>query len=160
MTDGPAASGPPALAVAPVAGRVVALSEVPDAVFAGQLVGAGVALEPDTAGGAVTVTAPVAGRLVKVHPHAFVVVGDDGRGLLVHVGIDTVRLGGRGFELLAAEGDAVEQGRPVVRVDPTVVAEAGLSAVCPVVLLDSAPDSVDQAAVGRVVSAGEALFAY
>jgi len=152
VTDGPLA------VVAPVAGRVVALADVPDPVFAGQLVGAGVAIEPDTAGGATTVVSPVAGALVKVHPHAFVVVGPDGRGLLVHVGIDTVKLDGRGFELLAAEGDAVEQGAPVVRFDPEVVAEAGFSAVCPVVVLDSPADSVEQAAVGRTVSVGDALF--
>ena len=147
--------------LSPVAGRVVALAEVPDAVFAGQLVGAGVALEPSAppAGSSlVEVVSPVDGVVVKLHPHAFVVVGESGTGLLVHVGIDTVKLGGEGFELVVAEGATVAAGDVVVRFDPAVVAEAGYSAVIPVVVLDSAPDSVPQQAVGTTVASGEPLF--
>lgn len=147
--------------LAPVAGRVVALADVPDAVFAGQLVGAGVAIEPSAppAGDRlVDVASPVDGTVVKLHPHAFAVVLASGTGLLVHVGIDTVGLGGRGFELAVVEGATVASGEVVVRFDPAVVAEAGLSAVCPVVVLDSAPDSVGQEAVGTVVERGTALF--
>ena len=147
--------------VSPVAGRVTALAEVPDAVFAGQLVGAGVAVEPSAppAGGLVAVVSPVAGEIVKLHPHAFVVVGESGTGLLVHVGIDTVKLGGAGFELAVAEGATVAAGDLVVTVDPQVVADAGWSLVCPVVVLDSAPDSVAQEAVGTSVETGDVLFA-
>lgn len=146
--------------VSPVAGRVTALAEVPDAVFAGQLVGAGVAVEPSAppGGGVVSVVSPVAGEIVKLHPHAFVVVDEWGTGLLVHVGIDTVKLGGEGFELVVAEGATVAAGDLVVRFDPAVVAEAGYSAVIPVVVLDSAPDSVPQQAVGTTVASGEPLF--
>lgn len=150
---------------APVAGRVVALADVPDAVFAGQLVGAGVAIEPSAppagrgAGdGLVAVFSPIAGEVVKLHPHAFVVVHDSGVGVLVHVGIDTVKLGGSGFELAVAEGANVAAGELVVTFDPAVVAEAGYSAVCPVVVLDSAPDTVSQEAVGTSVAPGDALF--
>jgi glucose-specific phosphotransferase system IIA component len=146
--------------VSPVAGRVTALAEVPDAVFAGQLVGAGVAVEPSAppAGGLVDVVSPVSGEVVKLHPHAFVVVDGSGAGVLVHVGIDTVKLGGAGFELAVAEGATVAAGDLVVRFDPAVVAEAGYSAVIPVVLLDSAPDSVPQHAVGTTVASGSPLF--
>ncbi|MDY0893104.1 PTS glucose transporter subunit IIA [Frigoribacterium sp. CFBP9030] len=164
---------------APVAGRVVALADVPDAVFAGQLVGAGVAIEPsappagrgagaepgaepgdgaETGAGLVAVVSPIAGEVVKLHPHAFVVVHDSGVGVLVHVGIDTVKLGGSGFELAVAEGATVAAGELVVTFDPAVVAEAGYSAVCPVVVLDSAPDTVSQEAVGTSVAPGDALF--
>lgn len=155
--------------VSPVAGRVAALAEVPDAVFAEQLVGAGVAVEPSAppAGGAaagdgatalVAVVSPIAGEIVKLHPHAFVVVDESGTGVLVHVGIDTVKLGGSGFELAVAEGATVSAGDLVVRFDPAVVAEAGYSAVVPVVVLDSAPDSVSQQAVGTSVESGAPLF--
>ncbi|NRD27833.1 PTS glucose transporter subunit IIA [Frigoribacterium sp. VKM Ac-2836] len=154
--------------VSPVAGRVTALAEVPDAVFAGQLVGAGVAVEPSAppagdgadagAGARVLVVSPIAGEIVKLHPHAFVVVAESGTGVLVHVGIDTVKLGGSGFELAVAEGATVAAGDLVVRFDPAVVAEAGYSAVVPVVVLDSAPDSVSQQAVGTTVNSGEPLF--
>jgi len=151
--------------VSPVAGRVTALAEVPDAVFAGQLVGAGVAIEPSAPpagvdGGAarVAVVSPIDGEVVKLHPHAFVVVGASGAGLLVHVGIDTVKLGGAGFELAVAEGATVAAGDLVVTFDPAVVAAAGYSAVVPVVVLDSAPDSVSQQAVGTTVEPGTPLF--
>jgi len=148
--------------LAPVAGRVVALAEVPDEVFAGQLVGAGVAIEPSAPPAGrdrVEVVSPVAGELVKLHPHAFVVVDASGTGVLVHVGIDTVKLGGAGFELAVAEGATVAAGDLVVTVDPQVVADAGWSLVCPVVVLDSAPDSVAQEAVGTSVETGDVLFA-
>lgn len=154
--------------VSPVTGRVTALADVPDAVFAEQLVGAGVAVEPSAppAGGPaadagtalVAVVSPIAGEIVKLHPHAFVVVDEAGIGVLVHVGIDTVKLGGTGFEVTVAEGATVAAGDLVVRFDPAVVAEAGYSAVVPVVVLDSAPDSVSQQAVGTSVVSGAPLF--
>jgi PTS system glucose-specific IIA component len=151
------------VALAPVTGRVVSLADVPDAVFAGQLVGAGVAIEPSAppAGGRlVDVVSPVDGEIVKLHPHAFAVVHESGTGLLVHVGIDTVKLGGEGFELAVAEGATVAAGDVVVRFDPAVVAAAGYSAVCPVVVLDSAPDSVAQESVGTDVEARSPLFSF
>jgi PTS system N-acetylglucosamine-specific IIA component len=141
----------------PVAGRVVAMSDVPDPVFAGAMVGPGVAVDPARSPGAAV--SPVAGTLVKLHPHAFVVVMADGRGVLVHLGIDTVQLKGAGFELLAGEGDAVGAGGPVVSWDPTAVEAGGRSPICPVVALDAAAGAVsDPGPPGRVVTAGDRLF--
>ena len=139
--------------LAPVGGRVVPLSEVPDAVFAEEMVGPGVAIEPT--GSVVDAVAPVSGRILKLHPHAFVVLTEDGVGVLVHLGIDTVRLEGRGFELLAAEGDTVAAGDPVVRWDPSTL-EEGMSSTVPVVLMDQPQGSVT--ADPREVAAGEPLF--
>lgn len=144
--------------VTPFAGAVVSLADVPDPVFAGQLVGAGVAVVAPAGSRAVIATAPVAGTIVKLHPHAFALEGSAGVDVLVHVGIDTVKLAGAGFELLAAEGDAVQAGTPVVRFDAVAIEEAGYSAVCPVVVLGSAPDSVGQEAVGATVDVGDVLF--
>ena len=127
--------------LAPLDGAVVALPDVPDPVFAGQIVGAGLAIEPGDGVTEAVVVSPVAGRLVKVHPHAFVVAADSGTGVLVHLGIDTVKLGGAGFTLLADEGSEVAAGTPVVSFDPTAVRRAGLSAVCPVVVMQSPADS-------------------
>ncbi len=79
----------------PFAGPVVALADVPDPVFAEQLVGAGVAVDPTGAEGPVTAVAPVDGSIVKLHPHAFALQGAAGTDVLVHVGIDTVKLGAR-----------------------------------------------------------------
>jgi len=142
----------------PFAGPVVALADVPDPVFSGQLVGAGVAVDPTGVEGAVTAVAPVDGTIVKLHPHAFALQGAAGTDVLVHVGIDTVKLAGEGFELLAAEGDAVTAGDPVVRFTPSAISAAGYSPVCPVVVLGSTADSVDQGAVGTTVLDGDTLY--
>jgi PTS system glucose-specific IIA component len=142
----------------PFAGPVVALADVPDPVFADQLVGAGVAVDPTGVDGAVTAVAPVAGTIVKLHPHAFALQGSAGTDLLVHVGIDTVKMAGEGFELLVAEGATVAAGDPVVRFTPATISAAGYSPVCPVVVLGSAPDSVAQDTVGSTVVEGDTLF--
>ena len=142
----------------PFAGPVVALADVPDPVFAGQLVGAGVAVDPTGVEVAVTAVAPVDGTIVKLHPHAFALQGAAGTDVLVHVGIDTVKMAGEGFELLAAEGDTVAAGDPVVRFTPATILAAGYSPVCPVVVLGSTPDSIAQDAVGTTVAAGDTLF--
>ncbi|GII00943.1 PTS sugar transporter subunit IIA [Planobispora takensis] len=141
--------------LAPVAGAAVGLEAVPDPVFSGGLVGAGAAIDPAREPG--RVVAPIAGKIVKLHPHAFVVVGDDGRGILVHLGIDTVQLRGEGFELLAAEGDRVSAGQPVVAWNPAEIEAGGRSPVCPVVALDAEEGTVSALAEGRVC-AGDELF--
>ncbi|APE34002.1 PTS glucose transporter subunit IIA [Nocardia mangyaensis] len=143
--------------LAPLPGKVVALAEVPDPVFAGQLVGSGVAVDPDRTRGPLVVTAPIAGKIVKLHPHAFVILGH-GVGVLVHLGIDTVKLKGEGFELLAAEGDEVVAGAPVVTFDPTRIDTTGYSPICPIVVMDSAKDSVTSDAIDTAVEPGALLF--
>src|SRR4029077_1767450 len=83
---------------------------------------------------------PIAGTLVKLKPHAFVVAGRDGRGVLVHLGIDTVNLDGAGFELLAVEGTQVAVWTPVIRWTPAEIEAGGLSPICPVIALDAPPE--------------------
>jgi sugar PTS system EIIA component len=142
--------------LAPIAGTVVPLAEVPDPVFAGQMVGSGAAVEPP-AGEMFDVVSPVAGKVIKLLPHAFVVVESSGRGVLTHVGIDTVKLKGEGFKLLIAQGDTVGAGAAVMRVDPTAALAAGYSMVSPVVVLDTKPDVATLTGAGTV-TAGEELF--
>jgi PTS system glucose-specific IIA component len=146
----------PLVVLAPMAGTVVPLAEVPDPVFAGQMVGSGAAVEPP-AGEMFDVVSPVAGKVIKLLPHAFVVVEESGRGVLTHVGIDTVKLKGEGFKLLIAQGDTVEAGAMVMRVDPAAALAAGYSMVSPVVVLDTKPDTATLVAAGSV-TAGEELF--
>ncbi|GAA4723613.1 PTS glucose transporter subunit IIA [Isoptericola chiayiensis] len=139
----------------PVAGRVIPTDEVPDPVFAGGLVGPGTAVEPTGD----DVTAPVDGRVVKLHPHAFVVQSPDGPAVLVHLGIDTVQLGGEGFTLHVVEGDEVTAGDPVVTWSPAAVRDGGRSAACPVVVLEAPPEQVELlAAPGSDVSPGDPLL--
>jgi glucose-specific phosphotransferase system IIA component len=143
--------------LAPCPGRVLALSEVPDPVFAGEMVGPGVAIDPDP--GEVTVASPIAGKVVKMHPHAFVVLGADGVGVLVHLGINTVRLDGRGFEVLVEQGSTVEAGTPMVRWDPSTVAGEDMSTMVPVVAMDRPKGTVPVPAAGARTVAGDVLFA-
>lgn len=141
--------------LAPLPGRLVAMADVPDPVFASEMVGPGVAIDPDP--GEVTVVSPIAGKVVKVHPHAFVVLAPDGVGVLVHLGIDTVKLEGRGFEVLITQGSTVEAGTPMVRWDPATIAE-GMSPLVPVVAMDRPKGSVPQPSDGSRAAAGDVLF--
>ncbi|MFG1703578.1 PTS glucose transporter subunit IIA [Nonomuraea sp. M3C6] len=139
--------------LAPVEGAAVGLAAVPDPVFSAGLVGPGTAIDPLR--GPLKAVAPIAGKIMKLHPHAYVIVGDDGKGVLVHLGIDTVQLKGKGFQLLAAEGDRVCAGQPVVAWDPAAIEAGGRSPVCPVVALDA--ESVTGVVEGAV-HAGDELF--
>jgi sugar PTS system EIIA component len=142
--------------LAPIPGRVLPLSEVPDPVFAGAMVGPGAAVDPPR--GPVQAVAPVDGRIVKLHPHAFVVVTSSGRGVLVHLGIDTVQLQGEGFRLLAAEGDEVTAGTPLVAWDAAAVEAGGRSPVSPVIALDAPPEAIGDTVTAGQVEAGAKLF--
>ncbi|MEV0617041.1 PTS glucose transporter subunit IIA [Nonomuraea sp. NPDC050404] len=141
--------------LAPVEGAAVGLDAVPDPVFSAGMVGPGTAIEPLRGPG--RAVAPIAGKIMKLHPHAYVIVGDDGKGVLVHLGIDTVQLQGEGFRLLAAEGDRVSAGQPVVAWDPAAIEAGGRSPVCPVVALDALPAELTAVAVGAV-HVGDELF--
>lgn len=141
--------------LAPCPGRVITLGEVPDPVFAGEIVGPGVAIDP--APGPTTVVSPIAGKVIKVHPHAFVVLGN-GAGVLVHLGINTVRLEGKGFEVLTEQGSTVEAGEPMVRWDPASISGAEITTHVPVILMDAPKGSVTSPVTGQDVAAGDLLF--
>jgi PTS system N-acetylglucosamine-specific IIA component len=140
----------------PVAGRVIGLAAVPDPVFSGAMVGPGTAVDPGP--GICDAVAPVDGILVTLHPHAFVVVDPKGHGVLTHLGVDTVQLGGQGFRLLVDKGSAVRRGDPVVRWNPADVEAAGKSAVCPVVALDASAGALADLAEDTDVKQGDTLF--
>ncbi|MFC4334959.1 PTS sugar transporter subunit IIA [Salininema proteolyticum] len=144
--------------LAPVAGEIVSMDQVSDPVFAQGFVGPGLAVKP-VAEPRITAVAAIGGTVTKLHPHAYVVTGEDGRGVLVHLGIDTVELHGEGFELHVEEGAVVEAGQDIVTWNPVAVAEGGKDTICPVVALDGKPESITDQASGAV-SAGDALFAW
>jgi PTS system glucose-specific IIA component len=140
----------------PLAGRAIGLAAVPDPVFSGAMVGPGTAIDPVREPSAAL--APVDGIVVSLHPHAFVVVDDQGHGVLTHLGIDTVQLNGEGFELLVNKGDTVQRGQAIVRWDPVAVEAAGKSPICPVVALEATADSLSDVSESGDVKAGETLF--
>lgn len=145
----------------PLAGTVVAIEDVPDAVFSGKIVGPGLAVDPDRAEGAtVTAVAPIAGRVSKVHPHAFVVVSPEGRGILVHLGLDTVELKGEGFAIHAVEGQDVAAGDPIVSWTPTEIEASGRNPVVPVVALDADESTLSPVSPGGSVEAGATVFTW
>ena len=144
--------------LSPVTGRVVGLAGVPDPVFAQAMVGPGTAVDPERGPG--HAIAPVTGKIVKLHPHAYVVVDAEGHGVLVHLGIDTVKLKGEGFDLLAAEGDEVAAGQPVVGWNPAVIEAGGRSPICAVVALDAGTDALSDVVETGEVTKGAELFTW
>lgn len=123
---------------APVAGRVVPLSDVPDEMFSDGTMGPGIAIEPTDD----VVTAPADGTVESVFPtgHAIGLRLNDGTELLIHIGIDTVSMKGDGFETLVAAGDVVKTGDPLVRFDRDRIAAAGHATVTPMIVLNN-PDA-------------------
>lgn len=141
--------------LSPLAGTLGALKDVSDPVFASEMLGGGVAIDPTMT--TQQVVSPIAGKLLKVHPHAFV-VHDGTVGVLVHLGIDTVKLAGDGFTVLAAEKSTVEAGQAVVEWDPSVAVAHQMDPVVLICQMDTAPGPITPEA-GRQVVAGEVLFA-
>jgi len=142
----------------PVSGEIVPMGEVPDPVFAQAMVGPGVAVQP--AGGEQEALAPIDGTVVTLHPHAFVVAAEDGKGVLVHLGIDTVKQQGEGFTLHVVKGERVRAGQPLIGWNPESVRAAGYSAVVPVVALDAQAESLSGLPAGGRVTAGEQLYVW
>lgn len=140
--------------VAPVDGKVINLSEVPDPVFAEKMAGDGVAI--DTTGD--TIVAPCDGELTLIFNtnHAFAMTLSNGVELLVHVGIDTVSLEGKGFERLAEQGTKVKAGTPILKIDREFIKEKGLSLITPVLVtnVDSVKD-LKPSSIGNNVAAGK-----
>lgn len=122
------------LVLAPVTGRAVALADVPDPVFSQGMVGYGAAVDPPSE--IIDAVAPVSGKILKLLPHAFVIMTADSVGVLVHLGLDTVQLHGVGFTAHVAEGDTVTAGQAVITYDVPAIVAAGYSPVVPVVVMD------------------------
>lgn len=119
------------LVVAPLDGELMDISNVPDELFSQRLTGDGFAILP----GDGTVASPVNGTIYNVFPskHAIGIQTDGGKELLVHFGVNTVKLKGKGFELLVAEGDRVSAGQPILKVDLAMVKEHAPSIMTPVI---------------------------
>lgn len=124
---------------APVTGKTVNLKDVPDEVFSKKILGDGVAVIPDNG----KIVSPVNGEVVSLSDslHAYTFKSDDGLNILVHIGLDTVKLKGKGFKALVKAGDKVKRGTPVAEVDLDVLKEKGLNPITSVIVCD-APDNI------------------
>ena len=127
---------------APMHGRLVLLSDVPDPVFSGGVLGPGFAVDPADG----TVRAPLGGTVVTVPEtlHAVGLRSAGGTELLVHVGVDTVALKGEGFTARCAVGDVVEAGDVLLEVDLDLLRERVPSLLTPVIVTNSSELAVSE----------------
>jgi glucose-specific phosphotransferase system IIA component len=119
---------------APVDGQVVALESVNDDVFSQKLVGDGVAIMPMSD----VFTAPIDGTITKIFStnHAYSIKSTKDLEVMVHIGLETVALEGKGFERLANEGDKVKAGDPIIRVDLGYIREHAKDIITPIIITD------------------------
>lgn len=123
--------------LSPIEGTVYPLSKVPDPAFASEAMGLGVAIEPAVG----RVVAPFKGRIALAFKkkHAVALVSDNGAEVMIHVGIDTVKLDGKYFTCHVKEGDLVEAGDLLLEFDVEKIREAGFQTITPVIVTNS-PD--------------------
>jgi multiphosphoryl transfer protein len=140
----------------PLQGWSAPLEEAPDAVFAGQMMGDGVAIDPT--GG--VLHAPCDGTLIVVptSKHAVTLRADNGAEILLHVGIDTVGLGGEGFELHVREGQRVRAGDRLISFDLDLLARRAKSLMTPVILTDTMGFSICRRSQNCSLQVGDFLM--
>lgn len=156
-TEAPAAAAATTTVVnAPVAGHVISLDETGDPVFASRALGEGVGIQPADS----TVVAPVSGVLQTVAEtgHAFGIKTDDGVEVLVHVGIDTVKMNGEGFDVKVKANEHVNAGDNLVVVDFDKVKEAGYSTTTLMTVLNTVAFASVTPKTGVDVKAGESVI--
>lgn len=145
--------------VAPVSGKAIPLSEVPDPVFAQKMAGDGMAIMPT----ADVVVAPADGELTLLFgtKHAFAMTLANGLEILVHIGVDTVGLNGEGFEALAEQGQKVKAGTPIIKIDRDFITSKGLSLATPVLITNvTETKSISPVESGDVVAGETTVVAY
>ncbi len=126
---------------APVNGTMIDLTQVPDKVFASKMMGEGVAFVYDDN----IVCAPVDGTITLIPNslHAIGMTTDIGLEVLVHIGLDTVSLNGKGFKKLANQGDKVKAGTPIIQIDREFMKEKGIDLTTPMVITNSSDYNVE-----------------
>ena len=143
--------------VSPLAGEVKELSQATDPVFAQGVMGQGVVILPSEG----ELVAPVNGTVSVLFPtnHAVGIVSDEGVELLMHIGMDTVNLDGKGFEAHVAQGDRVSVGQKLVSFDIAAIQEAGLVTETPVIITNQEQFQADeQGTLPRTVRRGDKLM--
>lgn len=117
--------------VMPASGELMDITNVPDPVFSEKMTGDGFAVLPEEG----TICSPVYGKVFNVFPskHAIGILSDGGKEVLVHIGVNTVKLKGQGFKVLVEEGDLVAAGQPIMEVDIAYVKENAKSLISPII---------------------------
>lgn len=145
--------------MAPFAGVVTELKEVPDEAFAQKMLGDGFAITPEEK----TIQSPCEGEVVQMFStgHAVGIETKSGLEILVHIGIDTVKLDGEGFTILVENGDKVEVGTPLVEIDRDFVEKEAPSLSSPVIITNMEKvKKVELLKTGKVESGAKILKVY
>ncbi|HFJ5205369.1 TPA: glucose-specific PTS transporter subunit IIBC [Staphylococcus aureus] len=142
---------------APLTGEVTPLSEVPDQVFSEKMMGDGIAIKPSQG----EVRAPFNGKIQMIFPtkHAIGLVSDSGLELLIHIGLDTVKLNGEGFTLHVEEGQEVKQGDLLINFDLDYIRNHAKSDITPIIVTQGNITNLDfkQGEHGNILF-GDQLF--
>lgn len=136
--------------LAPLAGRVIPLSEVSDQTFAKGLLGQGIAIQPTGS----RVVAPSDAKIEAIFPtgHAVALHTKEGLDVLIHVGLDTVKLEGKHFAVYASEGDTVQRGDVLIEFDREAIAAEGYDVTVPILICNSVEFSSIKGRVGFEVA--------
>ena len=142
--------------VSPLSGTAVQITEVPDPIFSGKMMGDGAAVIPDNG----TIVAPVDGELTMIAPtlHAYGFKAEDGTEVLVHVGLETVGLDGAAFKVLKEAGSKVRRGEPVAEVDLELLKSKNLNPITAIVLTSTPKDAVITVREGKVKGGEETIL--
>lgn len=141
---------------APVSGNAVALASIKDEVFASGAMGKGAAIEPSDN----TIVAPADGEVLMTFPtgHAIGLKTKDGAEVLIHIGMDTVELQGKGFETLVKKGDKVTSGQSLIKFDLQSIKDAGYETTVPMVVTNSKNyHEINQVKEGAIKAGDELL---
>ena len=145
------------LLCAPVAGKAVPVSEVPDPTFAEEMLGKGIAVIPSD--GKVYAPCDATVDLMFDTGHAVSLVADNGAEILIHVGLETVSLEGKPFTVHAANGDKVKKGQLLIEVDLDAVKAAGLPTITPMVVCNTDEYPTFDTFVGKDVTNEDVVIA-
>lgn len=143
--------------VSPVTGQLIHIEDVNDPVFSSKIMGEGFAVIPEEE----TVVAPVSGVIVTVAEtgHAFGMKTKEGVEILVHIGIDTVNLGGAGFSVLEELGSKVQAGTPVIQYDKEFLNEKKMDPTVITIITAGCEKAIRLVNAGKTVRSGELVIA-
>ncbi|WP_062352494.1 PTS sugar transporter subunit IIA [Bacillus kwashiorkori] len=141
---------------APLTGTLLPLEQVPDPVFSEKMMGDGIAIEP-TEG---KVVSPVDGEILQVFPtkHAVGIKANNGAEILIHIGLETVGMGGEGFTAHVAEGSKVKQGDLLITVDLDLVKEKAKSTITPMIITNGDNLTIEKESHNKVQANSEVVL--
>lgn len=141
---------------APIAGRAVAISEVPDPTFAAGMLGSGIAIEPT--GSRVCAPCDATVEVMFAAGHAVSLLADCGAEILIHVGLETAGLTGSPFTVHVKEGDRVRKGQMLIEADLESIRAAGLAVITPMVICNTDAFAAVIPHVGRTVTTADVVI--